>query len=287
MPNDEPTLRELMDACRAGSADLELPEMGPLAEQVARDSNQRETLARSQRWDAEVEQAVRRGAVPDGLAEKLLEAVAAQATANQPSGGWDALESAVTATAETSAKTTRLSARHRPRWQTWAALATSLAAVALVAAVIVRFWPADPGQITEQQIRTRVLVWASAVNDASWSDPEFPAEYPRTRYVPLRRVRWQALPDGVVAKQVVCYDLTGTAEDRILLFVFEAECPVLPSRPTQPIFNTQGLCVGAWNEQGLVYALYVEGDSSRYDLLIRSAQGIARAASWSPAAPAA
>ena len=77
MSMDERKFRELMDACRAGSDDLNLPELEEVAQAVEQDARVRAALARSQRVDSEIRTAMQRVAVPDGLATRILDRIAA------------------------------------------------------------------------------------------------------------------------------------------------------------------------------------------------------------------
>ena len=71
-------LQRLLDACRSGYEDHELPEMKQLAEQIDEDPYLRDLYERSQRWDFSVANAFREVDVPSGLASRLHETLNAE-----------------------------------------------------------------------------------------------------------------------------------------------------------------------------------------------------------------
>ena len=65
-------LHEMIDACRPGSEDVELPEMAPLADQIVADADLRSRYQRTQQLDARLVRAIDEIAVPAGLHERIL-----------------------------------------------------------------------------------------------------------------------------------------------------------------------------------------------------------------------
>jgi hypothetical protein len=73
-------------------------------------------------------------------------------------------------------------------------------------------------------------------------------------------------PNGLV------FDLTPNGGDSILLFAFRPEGRVglgrLPSTPTEPRSASQGLQIGVWQNNGVVYVLVVKGPERRFQQTI-------------------
>src|SRR5688500_12011159 len=69
---DEEKIREQIDACRADSEDLHMPDLGDLAAAVGSDAQIARRLARSQQFDRAVRAAVHDVPVPSDLLQKLL-----------------------------------------------------------------------------------------------------------------------------------------------------------------------------------------------------------------------
>lgn len=269
MSNDQPTDREMIDACRPGSDDVAMPEMSPLATRLQGDSMLRRAFERSQRLDAVLETVIRQGSVPDGLASRLLATVA---------GGEEArTRAAVVSDHPRAADELTLPVRRRLDRRAWTALAAGLVGVAAVIAAVVAWLPPNERPITEREIGLLVPTWKAAVEKQPWLTTGFPESFPPTRQIALARQGWQSITDGGITGQLVCYDLTPIGKGQVLLFVLQTNRRVqLPARPpARPLLDTQGLCVGAWKEQGLVYAIYVVGDARRYQQLIRLVPRIA------------
>jgi hypothetical protein len=68
---------EALDACRAGHDDLHDADLAALAARLAEDADLRDRLARVQRLDVRLAEAIDDVPVPEGLAERLLVALAA------------------------------------------------------------------------------------------------------------------------------------------------------------------------------------------------------------------
>ena len=74
-------LLERIDACRPGSADLQEPELAPLAGEVAVAGEARELYERVGAWDRAIGEALEDVRVPGGLSDRLLARLAAEQAA--------------------------------------------------------------------------------------------------------------------------------------------------------------------------------------------------------------
>jgi len=92
-----------------------------------------------------------------------------------------------------------------------------------------------------------------------------PEEYPLSRWVVrVREASWRHVDDFLGCRGVV-YDLPGPAGARASLYVVAREdIGDLDTSPTLHPFTTAGCCAAAWQEDGLLYVLVVQGDPSIY-----------------------
>lgn len=103
-----------------------------------------------------------------------------------------------------------------------------------------------------------------------------PADYPFSFAVAaVRGVRWRPLTGGGFSgHNGVVYHLPGPAGARGILYVMDAglakEFSALPAR--RP-FTTGGCCASAWQENGLLYVLVVQGDPATYRAFLNLPHG--------------
>lgn len=264
MSMDEQNIRELIDACRAGSDDLQLAELEVLARSVEQDAGVRAALARSQRVDTEIRTAMQRVAVPEGLAKRILDRMAVEraplteAAVDSPLVSLPAHRGGERA------------ATRRSRRSSWLFATAAMASALVLAFFLMRaYGPPDSDVITPQSISEDARQWVAAIAPNRWRTDQLPAaQFPPSPHLPLRVHRWQPLATQASSDRLVCYDLAPSGAGRVLLFVLvtDRRTENLPARPAVPIRDTQGLCVGAWEDKprGTVYALAVEGDRKRY-----------------------
>jgi hypothetical protein len=260
-------LLEAMDACRPGSDDLRLPEMAPLADQLASDQVSSWTFSRIQRINRRIAATTREVPVPAGLAGRILASL--QMTSENgppvevaPANVGD--ERPTPAPPDTSK-------RRRIGRRGWSIVA---AAACLVAAFSIAFWP-RPSELTRQQLLNDSSEWARQL----WNGPthwtalgagerELP-KYPLPVVLAASATYW-ADAGGMVDLNAVAYDLSSGGGPRAVLFVIrEDEIDADATPPNSPQSSTGGLMIGCWQSQGLVYVLVVEGDERTYKSLLK------------------
>jgi hypothetical protein len=108
--------------------------------------------------------------------------------------------------------------------------------------------------LSEPQLRGRLLDAGSA-----------PADYPFSQTVSqVRGTRWRLLP-AFVDRPGVVYELPGPAGTSAALFVVAAPATAdFDAAPAVYPFTTAGCCASAWQEDGLLYVLVVQGDPVTY-----------------------
>jgi hypothetical protein len=245
-----------IDACRPGSRDLDEPEMAQLAEALAHDPHLRSRYDAVQRLDARLVEAFAAVPVPAGLAARLIAGL-------QPSAGLQPTSVAPESVAQPPAQVIALApaaVRHPlPRRRLLAALAASILLATGLWTVF--HSPATPaaGELT-----TEAAQWFERLTDDWQPIAQAPANLPLPAAIVGHPRGWQALAKTPAGRGVV-YSLAQGAKSRAVLFVLSARRPGLPGAPPlAPQSATGGLTISAWQSQGLVYVLVVEGDERAY-----------------------
>jgi hypothetical protein len=258
-------LDEAMDACRANSNDLQLPEMQPLARALQEDAELGEVFRQRQQCDQQIGDGLRQVELEPRRRERLL--AASQAVAD----------------AYAQAQAVRPASRPqvvRRRRLVLAALGLTAISLLLLVRLAVDWlnpWTAvGPQQLaywTLQDWRPNPRAWRSmaALPPARrQAISHFLRKYPS---------RWQPLathldPDALI------FDLSGRKQP-IRLFVLQAayRAKRLPTRPPQqPQTAREGQLFAAWQEATNVYVLSVAGPPQRYrDVVNTRGDSLARA----------
>ncbi len=243
-------IREGIDACRPGSDDLRLPEMADVARAVARDAAVRDLYEQTQRADAAVSKAFHEVSIPEGLAERLLEAI------QQPSDA-----------AGVSPR------RSRRVWLWSSAAATLTTAAALVVAICL--WSPGPQEMgIDDLVNLAQGSFYDAVENGQWDHQmeRAPVDHPPCSSVLPTAVAWQRVKTDLDRTTIV-YDLTPPGKRRVILMVARSRVAVPGLRsvpPSPPQSTTGGFAIGAWRRGELTYVLIVEGDERRYGRLIKA-----------------
>lgn len=198
-------------------------------------------------------------AVPEGLAERLLAGLAV----DSPDGGADLPV----------CRTHRsLSGRQEclPHYRRWLLLAGGLAAAA--AAIILAVWLGGRGgeSISEESARNEAIRLFDA--DAGQPGSALPAanattDYPISSYVrSFPAPTWRHVRDFLGCSGVV-YNLSVQPGARAALYVVACDNAAgLDPSPAKDGFRSASsrCCASAWQENGLLYVLVVEGEQSNY-----------------------
>ena len=271
--NQRLTLREQIDACRADSDDLHLPQhaadLAELKAGVQQNAEVRALWERSQRDERVVRGAMYDVSLPTGLEQRLLAAV--QAAQERPLA---CVEKAANDEIPTQALVSVASAEQAPttsrrRW-VWSTVGLTAAAALILAAVVGNKFlnPADEA-ITKDQLASQVQEWVEAASkvkkwDATATNKWFPLES-------LKGVvdRSSSVPSS--EGTITVYDVKlQTSSSRALLLVLPttAKYPV-DSLPFTSVSVSGGWDVVAWQKDGVLYVLAVRSDDARLDQFIR------------------
>lgn len=264
---DRQTVRELLDACRAHSDDLQLPELRELAAAIQSDPELESRLKKGQQIDDLIGSSLREVPVPEGLESRLLAALAN----GEPRDEMLAPELDAELDAVAGVNATRVPAvvptPRSTRWQIW-----SLASVAAAAALIAVCWsllPHERSFATQDDVAFHTGQWIPLLS-SDWKQTPAPATHP----LPGRLasvIPWQQVPQSSDSFSVVCYDVSLTKSSRQYLFVCStSHSATLPKSPPHiPVLisvGSQDWSVGGWTSErpGFVYSLAIEGSAKKY-----------------------
>ena len=243
---DKKQVMEGLDACRVGSNDLRLPEMGDLADRVQNDPRVRNLYDRVQHLDAGISAAIESVPIPAGLQQRLLERLGAAGAA--PSDD-------------------RIVVRAAWSRRQWFSAASAAAASVLLAAGLAWFFrPAELGvyeivELAEQRYEN--------ISD-NWRTVKDFVEFPLPDALTDKPSQWQGV-QKIGGRKAVVYDLSRGKRIRAALLVVSQTLAALPSRPPDPPQSTTGgRTIGAWNSGNFSYVLVVEGDLRLYRSFLTS-----------------
>lgn len=283
--NKRPTLREQIDACRPDSDDLHLPEhaadLAELAEGIRNSADVRAQWNRTQHDDRLIRSAMHEVSLPAGLEQRLLAAL----LSSKPAPLSDAVDRASSdtaperpaATVSSPEKGQGAARQHSPLpsrrlFAKVAGTFAAAAAVALVTAAGIFFWPQEPQDVTKDQLANQVQDWlqTSYQPGVQWqqANATIQASFPQN-WVQGKIARWGRLPSETEPK-VVVYELTsGGNQARLFAITTTRQFPV-GSLPYTRLNVSGGMSVGAWQKGDTLYVLAVrEGSDSRLDHFLK------------------
>lgn len=280
----EPTpeaCRQAIEVCRPSRFDPEgrdgqLPEIAPLADEIARQPQWSELRSRVASLDSAIAGAVEQGPVPDGLAERLLDRLR-QAAAERTAHAAPPLAPAAEVSGDLATRGTVTPANwrlrfSRRRWQLGGALAAA-AALCLAA----WWWSRPVESISYEQLLAAANAFDSAAAPDRWKSV---AKAPPQRWyaiptgVSVRTARrWKSVR-GFVGRRGVAYDLVAAAGAKGTLYVMPlstgrsqaisglGRAPGVPQR-------TGGLATAAWTDGTRLYVLVVRGGEPEFWSFLR------------------
>ena len=271
--HDFTRLRQLMDACRANSDDLSLPEMADLAVALRDDAALRSEWESRQRSDRVIAGAMHDLSAPAGLAERILAAATPRDGERLAQAAGAAVAIEVEPNADTSpAPTTQVARGSRRRWLRYA---FSTAALLLAAVAAWQFWPRQPQVVSAAQLAGEAQEWfnVAAATKAGWQPPSTtaPLAFPAGS-ITGKFYHWQSLriPQEPT---LVAFDLAGPRlPGRTYLFVAKTMRDYqVSSVPFTRLPATGGLTMGAWEQGGMIYVLVVDEPNTglRLERLVR------------------
>ncbi len=207
--------------------------------------------------------------VPEGLADRLLQRLAAEPA-------WQSTE--LTAENEQAAvpRSSLVAPRRVGRW-----LLAGSGLLAVAGGLLLAVWLglARDDALSEAFVLDEAIRSFDTRADQSGQSvakQPAPANYPFSAAVlPVRGVRWRLLASGgFLGHSGVVYDLPGPAGTRATLYVVDAgRSEGFSALPARHPFTTGGCCASAWQENGLLYVLIVQGDPATYRAFLNLPHG--------------
>ncbi|MFH1266593.1 MAG: hypothetical protein ABIK89_12765, partial [Planctomycetota bacterium] len=254
------------------SDDLEDPSLAFLAERLAADPQLGELFERLQHLDAAVTEAFREVPVPEGLAGRIKARLVAESQAEGALGqGGPSDRGGETGAPQPIAEVVGPRRRFSRRWLLAGATGVAIAALLIVAVVVRDPQPVvyDEGQVLEGAI--------DCFENDSDEQGELVAKEPPPEAFPagidfglsnFPQMRWRHV-EGFLGRTGVAYDISRRGGPRANLYV--VKCTVsglpagLPASPSQNLSRPTGnVSVSAWQADGLLYVLVVEGGPEKY-----------------------
>lgn len=241
-----PSLRELIDACRPDQHDPQRAELAadlaPLARELENNADAAAALKRSERFDRNVRSALDDVPLPAGFADRLLAKC----------------EAAVVTPAQTTPEGPVRQTSPRRLFLAQLSIAASLLILALAAYPAAKYvWQARQPVTADELAQTAVTWFDDCGPGAKWTpvDPAILAQYPLDPALRFRPLVYRRVNPTTVA-----YNLSHGGK-RALVFVH------LPSRP-HPSLNkypygvlpaSGGISLGGWQRGEVVYVIGVTG----------------------------
>jgi hypothetical protein len=264
---DPQQFREMIDSARTDPRASGDPDLAEAARHMQRDPAAVRQWEEAQRADEAILSALVAAPVPAGLAEKLLlNLAAAERPAAPPSG-----QSAELTPASMAAPPPR--ARASRRWY-WAAVCV---AASLFAAVSLWSWLGRAPVITAENVpqlasehfaqERAATVEIEAASSILRQRP--PTAFPASTLHGFGVSQWRPVGNFLGAR-AVAFDLTEPRLGiRATLYALRYRDLGLPAAPVSPQSSTGGVSVCAWQSDGVLYVLAVEGDSAAFRQFLR------------------
>jgi hypothetical protein len=269
---DQREASDMIEACRPGSADVDLPEMAALAEQLAANPDLRRRYEQTQRLDARLVDAIGDVPVPQGLRERMLLAVRAGGVGDRDQAPGDTLAASLATRFSRAADSENIAASSaiRSRRRTFIAIA-AVAAALLIFFGGYWFWPRRPA-FTYDRLLTLGGQWFAQMRaHADWQPlppHEIVRDYPPPDAIRTHPDRWADVSD-LIGTPACAYGLTTFDGRRAVLFVIYQPAEIANSTPAlTPASSTGGLTIGCWQSGNLAYVLAVEGTDRSYRSLL-------------------
>ena len=260
-------LFDMMESCRPGSDDLSDCQMAPLVRALADDPALAERFQRQQRADAAMAAALRHVPAPEGLAERLLQRLAA-ARAEEASLATASRQQRPPGRAFTPRS------RFSRRWLWLGAITVGAAAVLLAAVWLGTARRAAYTPLAVLEAATALFHDESPLPAKRLAEVSPPADYPLSLDVlAAAQVRWRPVQD-FLGRAGVAYELASPGGARATLYVVWCIVPGLPAHPpAEPRPTTAGCCAAAWQEDHRLYVLVVQGGADAYRGYVRLPSG--------------
>lgn len=247
----------------------DFPELAALMEDGRLPEDIQAALGAMQSADRDIGQAMRGVEPPEGLAERILAGL--HATNIVVDG-----DVVPPMDAPLPVKGKAVSTRPGIRWS-MVAVAASLFAVAAILFFATR--PASPEPLYLASVAEAALVHFDGENELfgkgmPLSARPAPEGFPLGRCIrtDIAEPRWREVPD-FLGREAVAYDIASSRGTiRATVYVLPAEYLVgdvlsdIP--PDSPLLQTRNRSVSLWRSSDMLYVVVVEGDASRYRMLL-------------------
>lgn len=283
---------EALDVCRPASDDWQFPELADVAKQVADDPELAQLQRRLEEADLIIAEAIDDVPVPSGLAQRLLERLAAESNGEsvaatlgskieQPATDAAPIDDFAPASDSSShhpVEPTRPVSRRR-----FVTAAVALAASIAVATTAV-IWQRSAPELTPETVQEFAQQqYEGLLGESDWQPMTAAPHhiYPKSTRVASKAWGWQPL-DTSVDRNAIAYDLTPRGSDyKATLMVVRTTVPGLTNIPQKEPVWTQDRLISAWQQGDLLYVLVLEappGSSRnlphRYRQLVDTGPGI-------------
>ncbi len=207
--------------------------------------------------------------VPEGLAERLLARLAAEPT-------WQSTELSAATEQPAIPRSSFLAPRWSRRW-----LVAGGGLLTISGCLMLALWMG----LARDDALSETFVLDEAIRsfdvradrlDSSVAERPAPAGYPFSSAVlQVRGVCWQRFAGGgFLGHSGVVYRLPGPAGTRAVLYAVDARMSEgFSAAPARHPFTTGGCCASAWQENGLLYVLVVQGDPATYRAFLNLPHG--------------
>jgi hypothetical protein len=256
---DRERLREMIDACRPESADLALPELAEARAELERDAVLRRQARRAEQFDRTIAASMQDVAVPAGLQDRLMAALAAGA----PSAVATPDDSIVTAADN----------GRESRWRIPVATGIALLATAavLLLSLTVRWFNTGDDWKPKVIADAAVQLFSSEFNPREqqlWTGGKAAsAAFPLSRHLSAGRNPPQCAVRNVAGCSGMAYLLQGRAGalGTLLVLTPRATLSSFPTKPPKsPQVDTAGCAAASWQENDRLYVLVVAGGAKEY-----------------------
>jgi hypothetical protein len=262
----ERDIERAIEACRPGSDDVSLPEMSHLAEAIRQDPSVREVYEHTQQADAAISGAFRDVSVPNGLADRLLEAVRAA----EPDAS-SAQEPPTPSVRPAESHAVEDPGTHlRWRRRQWVRAAGAVAAISMTLLIAVFYLNrSNPEPVPGDRLRAEVSAWRDLAVRNGWQKDTASAALrnrPLNADIVATPRQWCQIETRYDSATIV-YDLAtpGTEFACIYCMHIRTSKSALPTTPPLiPHRPTGRLSIGVWRHGDMVYVLAVQGDRRRY-----------------------
>lgn len=251
---NKPTIRELLDACRADQHDLqrpELAELAPLAREMQTSPELLQAAEKSARFDRSVRAALDDVTVPAGFADRLL-------------AGCEAAQVTPAAT-QIEPKSNRFSRR-----QVIALFSAAASLLILVGGgLALQDWLTRSRPVSNDVLAMNAVTWFDQSGPAAtWESTPPPIQQFPLHDIKYAPKRWRYL--DAEKRDIVVYEM-GFQGQRALLFVIKPTRPYpqLSHSPFTGLTSSGGISLGAWQRNSRVYVLAVHGNSQQLNIFVR------------------